>query len=95
MEEILFNTSEIPNYKIFNDRNTLLNESSSFNDYFDLPPSEYFKMANTISGLGSGKLKYLRIDTSDRSKIALIKSNQYFIAAEIKSGVNIDHIIRY
>ena len=95
LEEILFNTLEILNYKIFNDRNTLLNESSSFNDFFDLPPSEYFTMANTISSLGSGKLKYLKIDTSNRSKIALIKSNQYFIAAEIKSGVNIDHIIRY
>ena len=95
LEETLCNTLEILNYRIFNDRNTLLNESSSFTDFFDLPPSEYFTMANTISGSGSGNLKYLKIDTSNRSKIALIKSNQYFIAAEIKSGVNIDHIIRY
>lgn len=89
----LSNVSGISTYEILDDRDRVLNRPVSVNNTFEISPSQYFSLGNSIPGIAGGDLKYATITRSDRSSYLVAKSNPYFVRARLKPGTKPDDII--
>lgn len=102
LEAILTKAPGISTYDIFSEDQVLTTEPTSINRFGALPsPTKYFSLGNTLGTLlgntkgntPGGRLKYSKINQTDRSSVLLGKYHQFFIRAALKPGTKANEIL--
>jgi len=93
MEKRFSENPGVVNYAIFDSGGRILYSTDLSVFFSGTSVSQYFSIADTLAGLTGSPLKFLTMSISDLSNFVLIRSERYFIAAQLKPGTGIDELV--